>query len=400
MKPCSRLTHWIDRARRSRWLVALPLALLVCGLMGCDRDEEPLEKRYGKKAGFNAAQSLNGTAVLAGMFEKAGHPVTTWNTFSPHLQDVDTIVWFPDDLQPPTPEQIKWIETWLNGKTARTLIYVGRDFDSVPHYYRAIRGLVPAADQPEIDRLTTESMVDLKRLEDDAHQDEKCSLFSRTATTATSHRDVRTLNGPWASGIDSSQVAIELNDRLEPPPGIIRPQRLLYSNSDTIVARYLYPKYSNGSRQGDESQLIVVANGSFLLNEPLVNREHRKLASRLIDEVSADGKVVFLESEKGGPRVAQHDPSSEMSDGLALLEKYPFNWILLHLAMLGIIFSFVRFPIFGIPKEPKPTGLSDFGKHVTALGEMLRKTKHATFAQARWDYYQQHVRDAASRKRT
>ena len=65
----------------------------------------------------------------------------------------------------------------------------------------------------------------------------------------------------------------------------------------------------------DESQLIVVANGSFLLNLPLVNHEHRKLAGKLIDAVGPPGQtVVFLESFAGGPPISD-DPSGGMPTG-------------------------------------------------------------------------------------
>ncbi len=46
-----------------------------------------------------------------------------------------------------------------------------------------------------------------------------------------------------------------------------------------------------------QSQLLVVANGSFLLNAMLVNHEHRKLAGKLVDAIGPGGRdVVFLES--------------------------------------------------------------------------------------------------------
>ena len=77
---------------------------------------------------------------------------------------------------------------------------------------------------------------------------------------------------------------------------------LLRSGKDVLVSRRPY----------DESQLIVVANGSFLLNLPLVNHEHRKLAGKLIDAVGSPRKtVVFLESYAGGPPIRDKDPAAE-----------------------------------------------------------------------------------------
>jgi len=46
----------------------------------------------------------------------------------------------------------------------------------------------------------------------------------------------------------------------------------------------------------------------------------------------------------------------------------------------------------GIPKDDKPKHLSDFGKHVDALGELLAKTKDQTYARTRWLQYKQTVK--------
>ena len=42
----------------------------------------------------------------------------------------------PDDFQPPSPDVAVWFESWLATRPHRTLIYVGRDFDAAPWYWR------------------------------------------------------------------------------------------------------------------------------------------------------------------------------------------------------------------------------------------------------------------------
>ncbi len=126
------------------------------------------------------------------------------------------------------------------------------------------------------------------------------------------------------------------------------------------------------------SKLIVVANGSFLLNEPLVNHEHRKLAGKLIESVGDEpGRLVFLESGPGGPPV---DPPGGGSALARLFGAWPLNVILLHLAVLGIIFCFARWPIFGRPTNPPAESTSDFGKHVDAVSELLRRSHDRAYA--------------------
>jgi hypothetical protein len=61
--------------------------------------------------------------------------------------------------------------------------------------------------------------------------------------------------------------------------------------------------------------------------------------------------------------------------------------ILLHLTMLGIVYCIARWPIFGRPRELPADSTADFGKHISALGELLRGTKDAAYAQARLEQY-------------
>jgi hypothetical protein len=124
-------------------------------------------------------------------------------------------------------------------------------------------------------------------------------------------------------------------------------------------------------------RLIVIENASFLLNLPLVNHANRRLAGRLIDSVGRPGRVVFLESGPGGPPI---DPPAEGSALARLFGAWPLGAILLHLAVLGIIFCFARWPIFGRPKVPPAETVSDFGKHVEAVGELLARTRDRGYA--------------------
>ena len=157
--------------------------------------------------------------------------------------------------------------------------------------------------------------------------------------------------------------------------GSCRPRaahHLLTSGDDVLVAEQWLDF-------GERGRIITVANGSFLLNLPLVNHEHRKLAAELIAAAGEPGRVVFLASDQGGPPI---DPES--SDSLwAMFRAWPLGPILLHFAALGIIFCFARWPIFGRPKNVSSEQTSDFGKHVGALGELLRRTKDRDYALAR-----------------
>jgi hypothetical protein len=139
--------------------------------------------------------------------------------------------------------------------------------------------------------------------------------------------------------------------------------------------------------------LITVETGSLLLNLPLVNREHRKLAGKLIAETMPAGHVVFLESGRRDPQILAEEPDPDYGPGLKYLEVWPIGPIILHLALLGIIFCFARWPIFGTPLSLGAAESSDFGRHVRALAKLLGRTKDRAFAEARVEHYQQRKRE-------
>ena len=162
-----------------------------------------------------------------------------------------------------------------------------------------------------------------------------------------------------------------------PPPSA---DVLLRSGDDVLVSRDAW----------DDSQLIVVANGSFLLNLPLVNHEHRKLAGRLIDEIGPPAKtVVFLESYAGGPPISDSDPSASIPTGFEILIGPQTRWLFVHLAVMGVLFCIWRWPIFGLPRQLDPEAPSDFGKHIRAMAELLERSHDETYAMTRVLHYQQ-----------
>jgi len=352
---------------------------------------ETLPVVYGKRRGATAAESVNGTSVLAGMFTQAGHKVRTITRLSPKAQAYQTIVWFPDDFKPPTAEQREWFEEWLGSGTGRTLIYVGRDYDGATQYWNDIQSTAPAEQADEIKRraATARSEFDKQRA---AMPDKEMAEWF-TVRRGSGRRQVKSLTGPWAEGIDPKNAEISISGTLEPPDSadvasggsgemISDAETLLASDEDTLVSR-IQGETLNGYGDG---QVIVVTNGSFVLNYPLVNHENRKLAARLVNE-AGPGDVAFLESGEGGPDVLDKEPATSIPTGLDLIKIWPLNVILLHLTLLGIIYCIARWPIFGRPKSLPSESMADFGKHITALGELLQKTKDSAYANARLQQY-------------
>jgi len=359
---------------------AVLLVLVPLLAAGCS---QRVDTDYGRRKGPLAASSVNGTAVFGEMFEQAGHKVFSWWALSPRLEErADCIVWFPDAFEPPREEARDWLENWLFARPGRTLIYVGRDFDAEAAYWEKVKPGAPAGQLAKINQKMLFAKNEFSLDRQDVPASEDCYWF--TVEGKYRPRQIRTLDGRtaagWREGIDPSQLEIELNGRIVPPASA---DVLLESQGDVLISRDWW----------DESQLIVVSNGSFLLNLPLVNHQHRRLAGKLIDEVGPPCQtVVFLESRYGGPSIREDDPATTIPTGLEIFNVWPTNWILFHMAVLGIIFCFSRWPIFGRPRQPARDSTSDFGKHIEALAELLQRSRDRSYAMTRLLHYQQTTR--------
>ncbi|MGD9644183.1 MAG: DUF4350 domain-containing protein [Pirellulales bacterium] len=360
-------------ARRSalRFAVALSLAALA---VGCAR---PLPDDYGHCRGSN---SVNGTSVLANMCTQAGHKVRSWRWLSPRVQEnADVLVWAPDSFDPPSAKVRHWIEDWLLDRPGRTMIYIGRDFDGATSYWSEVRQGTQGAQYKELSRQLADAQ----------------SYYGFRRSTATDadgewfevdikppHRQVTTLQGPLAAaaGVDAKKARIEIGHRLKPPAYA---EVLLSSDGDALVTR----------QEWGESQLLVVTNGSFLLNVALVNHEHRKLAQALIDELGSPPKqIYFLDSyNRAELEILDQEPKDRRRD-----PSNPLNLIMLQLALLGALFTASRWPIFGTPRGPESQHLSDFGKHVEALGDLLERNANADRARGRLAHYRQMVHSDGS----
>ena len=143
----------------------------------------------------------------------------------------------------------------------------------------------------------------------------------------------------------------------------------------------------SGDGKSSWTPLLVVANGSFLLNLSLVNKEHRKLAQRLVDEIGPQRNVVMLESGFRGPRVAEKDPVPDLPLMLSLFQLPKIGLALVHLAVVAICFSFWKYPIFGRPSGWQDASDRDFGQHVAAYAELLRRARQIDFAEERLAEY-------------
>ena len=279
-QPASTLTWAIGGAGAA-------LLVVLLGILLTQRRDEKLPFIYGKRRGTVASTSVNGTAVLSELYRSQGRRVGTVIRFSPALERYDTIVWIPDDFAPPDKPHREFLENWLANGFGRTVVYVGRDYDSAVDYWQHVTTDAPTdAPTDQADEFLRRQAEARARYESDRSLmpvNENVDWF--VAKRDAPSTPVTSLSGPWADDIDAKTAALRLNGRLELPPAEsdeLTFETLLAADGEPLVTRITGDAWEDG-------QIIVVANGSFALNYALVNHENRKLAGKLIDASSVDG---------------------------------------------------------------------------------------------------------------
>ncbi|MBS0209626.1 MAG: hypothetical protein JSS27_11805 [Planctomycetes bacterium] len=358
--------------------------------LGC-AEELPIE--YGIRNG-NGSDSVNGTAAFSQLIVEQGSKVRSTSYLAPKIAEhTDVFVWFVRDFEPPSEEARDWFEEWLKAERNRMLIVVLRDFDAAPLYWKSIRKSAPKEYQPAIEEHEAEALARFALLRN-KDKEIDADWFKWLAGAAHRPWNGTKAGDAWCKDVDTSKLETELSRKLVPKSPTVA---LVGEKDDALVAvRRVRPR----NRPARESNPIyIVANGSFLLNLPLVNHEHRKLATRLVEEIGALREVTFLEAGHD-PRIHTHDPKDVAHSSLSIMGIEPFDHILLHLCVAGLVFLVASWPIFGRPAPDTAAHASDFGKHIAALGKLLSRQENRGAAEARIaTYTDPHTRGGGARRR-
>lgn len=395
----------------NRFWYLLMLILASIALVGCEEDEEevvPFDATYGEGIQSKGRYSVNGTAVFANMFEAAGNSVRYSTRLDSRVQASDVIVWAPDSFIGPNEDEREWFERWLREEPGKTLIYIGRDYDAeLPYLSKVIRHADGeskinaqqrfnlAMQRYEILRRRAPAVQDLSWFVIDLNQSNR---FARDITASDPY---------WLEGIDVSKCEVVIRGEIKP---------MEYNSTgwdyEALIRSNDIPVLFQMSPTGRSTSGIIVAqNGSFLLNYALINHEHRKLAGKLIEYCGEDLQITFVESRQTGPSVAgspspmanPNRPDREQRPGFFnLLMTNPLGLILIHLCIAGLIYCFLKFPVFGRPRErfaistvvnhdDENRDIRNFGRHIDAVGGLLNKTRDTQHAAMTIQYYDQHV---------
>jgi hypothetical protein len=349
----------------TRRLLSIVLtAALGIASSGCSA---PLETTYGRVR----SASINGTGVLAELFREQGHTVRTAVRLSDELKQwADVIVRFAPYSGPPREDEADWYSSWLDEGSERRLIYVPRDFEAGAEYWSEVLQHLPKnASQSQRERA--------EKLKKEAERPDPSPPWLKPPPVARPDEwfavespkpapgpvVCKTLDGPWASGVDPARASITREETLKVESETV----LLKGDGKPLAIEWTRP---NGSR------VLVVANGSFLLNEPLTNPARQPLARRVVLWPGIDPrKLAFVESQfvLGA---AEQPPWP-----------YPSYWVLGQLLALGLAVCLARAAWLGRPPAEPSMGEDRPAAHPEALGALLARSGRAGEARALLETY-------------
>ena len=376
------------RSKTNPCLRILGLILVSLATIGCDSTD--VQTTYGRSRG----QSINGTNVLADLIRRRGHTVRAAVRYNEVLANwADVLIRFAPHPGPPSEAEAEWLTGWLGSGSARKLIYVVRDYDTGPEFWaRMLAALPPSGMETERTRIKsrqTESQGWATSLPARAKEPaDRDSWFGTAPGNPARPNEVttcQTLTGPWADGIDAKAAALPVHEAIQADND---EEIFLDSDAGKLVVRWTYREDENN----DEGEVLILANGSFLLNAGLLNQARRPLAIRVADWVGdAPRHVAFVE----GSNVLDAEGAGTTSP-FHLLTVTPFNWIGGHLAAFGLLFALALAPTLGRPR-PEPSGAIERpSAHPIALGAILARTAQADHAREIMSRYRQWRHPAGS----
>lgn len=416
------------------------VALAALLFAGCENWNR-IDDTYGKAAG-SGQRSVAGTGALAEMFREAGFEVRSGDSLGRHLDRAQTIVWAPDSYKLPSDEVCDFFDKWLAQKPGRTLVYIGRDYSAEYDYWSDMAERLHGVEKIKALRNKAEKSNKMRLVRDMYEFDQTHRWFVQQDAPVA--RRVERLTAPvwsgWTVGIDESKTKLRMQSSLSFPPPTDEEKEALekaasthdefdyeyeeeyeYEYDPEVYSQYFEKGYDESLVKLDPvvlleadgrpmvssaqygagenpSALVVVSNGSFLLNYPLTVPENRKLAAKLIDECGPPGLTYFLYS--GPEEIEIRDPRDPRRTAWTMFTEWPLGIFMIHLTIAGLILCLAAFPIFGRARSYVTRDLQDFGYHLEAVGKLLERRKAYDFARQRLAAYSEWMkRETGSRVR-
>ncbi|MEC8389222.1 MAG: DUF4350 domain-containing protein [Planctomycetota bacterium] len=370
--------------------IGVLLALLLVpsleetGVMGQDR----LPVRYGQRGGQGRV-SLNGTSAFARLLQEYDLDVQSASRLTPRIDRYDVLFWFPDSDREDYAEEQERLEAWLRSGTDRRLIIVGRHYDATIDYLTQI-GQSQDSEQGLDYRRRLAEAVSVSHLE--SLKQQETYFDGWVEWTPGSRRRSSQLGGPWATGLENANLTTSrypnipsAEDQKSHPT---RSYEVKLEADGEPFAVAIQDSLWNGG------EVIVISNGSFILNYGLTDERNRQVVANMLDDLDFEDYfwgALFLESDEAGLPVMQREESGQKTMWDWMTE-WPFSFFIPHFLVLGILIYFVFYPIFGRPKNLALPSSTDFGQHVEALGELMEKTRDRAYAIQHINHYHEQTK--------
>lgn len=364
------------RASAISFLMATLLLGITCeSLIG-----QELPNEYGRTSSRVARMSLNGFSAFSNLLSDKGIEVKTWTDLTPRIEQFDTIVWIPAGQRQATQAESDRLSQWLDGGYERTLVIVLNDYDATRDY---LEDVLPTAtgEQAATYRRLWEKLVANEVSADDVPGTGASDRF----VTTMARRDRRVasqLAGPWATSVRGLPTHIVTNRTITPPSST------LWTSTSYLTVDGEEFIYELNDYQG--SRVIVVANGSFLVNYGFVHAGNRELADRLAQEIGATPSILFLESGNAEMSTANEGPNTPST--WTWMQAWPLSFLFPHLLIASVVMYFALVPIFGRPKRIVHSSRSDLGQHIDAIAAIWQRDGDVEKANRTLAHYREHVR--------
>jgi hypothetical protein len=364
MKP-RRLSQTADLMNGARCL-AWALSLLMLEFAG-PRAVAQVENGYGRSHGTGYRYSINGTSTFTSMFEAAGRSVTTKSYIPSQLDRFDTIVWFPDRQQVPSAAVITHLDEWMQRGYGRTVIYVGRSYSADADYWAAVATRASAAERRSFRRQQSIAQAE-------SHQwfyfpQSACDWFSLTLNRESPVGQVYEIgsNGRKRQSLTTARFGDLILSPSNPPiNNMLESRNLVVIHGEPFAFRLVDDRC--------DGQVIVINNGSTLLNFPLTQDANRQWASQLIDETI--GEVLFLESGETDPIIGGTPTATSWS----WVGQPPIRYIAPQVILVGVVAVACLYPILGRPRRVEPPILNRFRRHIEEIANLLRRSNDTSQA--------------------
>ena len=359
----------------------------ILGWVGVASAQDSLPTTYGQRSGPGRV-SLNGTSAFARMLQGYDIEVQSASRLTPRIDRYDVMFWFPDTRSEDHSSERERLEQWLTEGYRRRLVIVGRDYDAALDYLKQVGQTSEGETGLRYRRRLSEAAA-VAHLESIEQQG---PVFDGWVTWKPGpHRRSGKLGGPWAAGLEQSALTTgRYPDK--PSAAELKSSSRRYENKLEVDGRPFAVSVKDS--KWNEGEVIVISNGSFLLNYGLADADNRRLAEAMLEDLEFDDyyySALFLESGEGGLPISEREESGQntMWDWMT---EWPFSFFIPHFLVLGLLVYFVFFPIFGRPKQIEPPSSTDFGQHVEALGELMEKTRDRAYAIRHINHYHEQTK--------